>query len=198
MTGIAERPADRPLQSRETGVLFVAGTLAVMWAEEIADQAFNANWDRFGIRPRAADGLDGILLSPFLHDGFGHLVANSVPLLILGVVIALNGLARILAVTAITAAVGGAGTWLLAPANTNHIGASGLVFGFAAYLLARGIYSRRITHLLVGVLVAAVYGTGLLSGLVPTDGISWQGHLFGAVGGVIAARVLDRRVGAKP
>lgn len=186
-------PPDRPLQSREKGVLFVAGALTVMWAQEIADQVFDANWDRFGIRPRATEGLDGIVLSPFLHDGFGHLIANSVPLLILGVTIALAGLARILAVTGIAAAVGGVGTWLVAPANTNHIGASGLVFGFAAYLLSRGLFSRRMGHLAVGVLVAVIYGGALLGGLVPTQGVSWQGHLFGAVGGVVAARVLNSR-----
>lgn len=188
---------DKPLASREKGVLAVAGGISLMWIEEIVDQVFNANWDRFGIRPRSADGLEGIITSPFLHDGFGHLIANSVPLLILGVAIALNGLRRLLAVTGIAGLLGGAGTWLFAPGNTNHIGASGLVFGFAAYLLARGLFSRRLAHLGVGVLVAAVYGGALLGGLIPTDGISWQGHLFGAVGGVVAARVLDRRAAPK-
>jgi membrane associated rhomboid family serine protease len=95
-------------------------------------------------------------------------------------------------VAAIVAVVGGLGTWLIAPAGTVHIGASGLVFGFAAYLVARGAYSRRPLHLAVGLAVLAVYGTTLLFGLVPHPGISWQGHLFGAVGGVVAARALDR------
>lgn len=184
---------DKPLASREKGVLAVAGGVSVMWAQEIADQALNANWDRFGIRPRNLDGLEGILASPFLHDGFGHLIANSVPLLVLGVTIALAGLSRLLAVTAIAALVGGVGTWLFAPANTNHIGASGIVFGFATYLLARGVFSRRLTHLAVGALVAFVYGGALLSGLIPTAGVSWQGHFFGGLGGVVAARALDRR-----
>ena len=162
--------AERPLESRTKGVIAVAGGVSVMWVQEIADQVFDADWDRFGIRPRSLDGLEGIVTSPFLHDGFGHLISNSVPLLVLGVAIAMAGLARLLAVTGIAALVGGGGTWLLAPGNTNHIGASGLVFGFAAYLLARGLYSRRLAHMAIGVAVAVVYGTALLGGLIPTDG----------------------------
>ena len=134
----------------------------------------------------------GIALAPVLHGGFGHLIGNTIPFLVLGGAIALSGLARIAAVTAIVAVVGGLGTWLTAPANTVHIGASGLVFGFAAYLIARGIYSRRALHLGAAVVVIGVYGTTLLFGLVPTPGVSWHGHAFGAVGGVIAARLLDR------
>ena len=89
--------------------------------------------------------------------------------------------------------VGGLGTWLTAPSNSITIGASGMVFGFAAYLVARGFYTRTATHIIGGLLVLAVYGVTLLSGLVPTPGVSWQGHLFGAVGGVVAARVLHHR-----
>jgi membrane associated rhomboid family serine protease len=117
---------------------------------------------------------------------------------VLGAAIALSGLARVLAVTATVAVVGGLGTWLVAPAGTDHIGASGVVFGYATYLIARGVFSRKLVHLAVGLVVLGVYGTTLVLSLVPADGISWQGHLFGAVGGVIAARVLDARDRATP
>ena len=89
--------------------------------------------------------------------------------------------------------VGGLGTWLIAPSHTVHIGASGVVFGYAAYLVARGIYSRSLGQIAIGLVVLAIWGTTLLQGLVPEDGISWQGHLFGALGGILAARVLHRR-----
>ena len=89
--------------------------------------------------------------------------------------------------------VGGLGTWLVGPAGTVHIGASGLVFGFAAYLVARGAFSRRPLHLAAGLAVLAVYGSTLALGLVPTPGVSWQGHFFGAVGGLVAAWALHRR-----
>lgn len=177
---------------RVRGFLLVAAMVAVMWVVEIVD-VFAGDLDSAGIRPRDPEGLVGVALAPVLHGGFGHLIGNTIPFLVLGGVIALSGLARVAAVTAIVAVVGGLGTWLVAPANTVHIGASGLVFGFAAYLIARGVFSRRALHLVAGVLVLLVYGGTLAFGLVPTPGVSWQGHAFGAVGGVVAAWWLDRR-----
>ena len=97
------------------------------------------------------------------------------------------------AVTVTVALVSGLGTWLVAPAGTIHIGASGIVFGYATYLLVRGLFNRRLVEILIGVAVAAVWGTALLGGLVPQEGVSWQGHFFGAVGGVIAAWLLSGR-----
>jgi membrane associated rhomboid family serine protease len=139
------------------------------------------------------DGLGGILLAPFLHAGFGHLIGNTVPFVLLGLTIALGGVVRVAATTAIVVLVAGFGTWLIAPSGTDHIGASGVVFGYATYLVARGVYSRRPLHLGVGLVVLGVYGTTLLFALIPRDGISWQGHLCGGIGGIVAARVLDRR-----
>ena len=181
------RPGDRA-----RGLALVATMVAVMWAVEIVD-IVAGDLDAAGIRPRDPDGLVGVALAPVLHGGFGHLSANTIPFLVLGAAIALSGLARIAAVTAIVAVVGGLGTWLIAPAATVHIGASGLVFGFATYLIARGAYSRRGLHLAAGLLVIVLYGSTLLFGLVPTPGISWQGHAFGAIGGVVAAWLLDRQ-----
>lgn len=179
------------LRSRP-GLLLVAVAVALMWIVEGID-LFVGDLDSAGIRPRELDGLPGIALAPFLHGGFAHLIANTVPFAVLGGVIALGGLVRVAAVSAIVAVVGGLGTWLTAPAGTVHIGASGLVFGFATYLIARGIFSRRLLHFGVGLLILGTYGTTLLFGLVPVPGVSWQGHLFGAVGGIVAARVLDSR-----
>jgi membrane associated rhomboid family serine protease len=180
-----------------SGLLLVAAMAALMWLVELVDLVAG-DLDAAGIRPRDVEGLTGIVAAPFLHGGFGHLLGNTVPFLLLGAVVALSGLARVAAVTAIVAVVGGLGTWLTAPGGTVHIGASGLVFGFAAYLLARGVFSRRPLHLVVGLVVLGVYGTTLLFGLVPTPGVSWQGHLFGAAGGLVAARVLDRRPARRP
>jgi membrane associated rhomboid family serine protease len=188
-------PPDPPRSSgdpRLGGLLFVAAMAALMWVVEVVDLVAG-NLDSAGIRPRDPEGLTGIAVAPFLHGGFGHLIANTVPFLLLGAAIALSGLARIVAVTAIVAVVGGLGTWLTAPAGSVTIGASGLVFGFAAYLVARGAFSRKPLHLAAGLVVPAVSGATLLLSLVPTPGISWQGHLFGAIGGIVAARVLDRR-----
>jgi membrane associated rhomboid family serine protease len=175
------------------GFAFVVGMAAVMWVVEVADQIADGRLDAYGIEPRDVDGLDGVVFAPFLHAGFDHLIGNTIPFLLLGFAIALGGVARVAIVTIIVALVGGLGTWLVAPANTVHIGASGIVFGYAAYLVARGVYSRSAMQIGLGVVVLAVWGTTLLRGLVPEDGISWQGHLFGAIGGVLAARLLHRR-----
>lgn len=182
-----------PRGERQQALVLVAAMVAVMWVLESVDQLADGRLDTYGVEPRDTDGLVGILTAPFLHVGFGHLVANTVPFVVLGAAIALSGLARVLAVTALVAVIGGLGTWLIAPADTEHLGASGLVFGYASYLIARGIFSRRLVHLAVGVVVAGVYGTTLLLGLLPEEGVSWQGHLFGAIGGVTAARILDAR-----
>jgi membrane associated rhomboid family serine protease len=183
----------RPEQSVVRGLGLVAAMAAVMWVVEIADQIDDGRLDRHGIVPRSTDGLEGIAFAPFLHAGWDHLIGNTLPFLVLGAAIALGGLARVVAVTIIVAVVGGFGTWLVAPANTIHIGASGIVFGYAAYLIARGVFSRRMLQIGLGLIVVAVWGTTLLNGLAPADGISWQGHLFGAVGGVLAAWLIDSR-----
>ena len=193
----ASAPAAGRGDPRVSALALVAGMAALMWVVEIVDLVAG-NLDANGIRPRDAEGLLGILFAPFLHAGFGHLLGNTIPFLVLGATIALGGLARVLAVVAIVAVVGGLGTWLTAPESTVHVGASGLVFGFIAYLVARGAYSRRPLHLLVGLAVLALWGTTLLFGLVPTPGVSWQGHLFGAVGGVLAARLLHAGAARRP
>jgi membrane associated rhomboid family serine protease len=177
---------------RVRGLALVGAMAALMWVLEIVDVA-GGDLDANGIHPRDVDTLPDIAFAPFLHAGWGHLIGNTVPFLVLGGAIALSGLARTAAVTAIVALVGGLGTWLVAPGNTNHIGASGLVFGYAAYLVARGVFSRSLAQIAMGLVVVVVWGTTLLRGLVPETGISWQGHLFGAVGGVLAAWLLHRR-----
>ena len=180
------------------GIIVVVALAALMWVVEVIDQVLDGRLDRNGILPREAEGLDGVVWAPFLHADFQHLIGNTVPFLVLGFAIAFSGVARVILVTVIVAVVGGLGTWLIAPENTVHIGASGIVFGFAGYLVARGVFSRSPTQLLLGVVVVVVWGATLLQGLVPEEGISWQGHLFGAVGGVVAARVLSRRTSSTP
>ena len=191
---IADAPARPPARvrghdDRSRALALVVGMATLMWAVEVAD-LLAGDLDSAGIRPRDPEGLVGVVASPFLHASFAHLLGNTIPFVILGAAIALGGLARVVSVTLIVAAVGGVGTWLTAPSGTIHIGASGLVFGFAAYLIARGAYTRRALHIGGGLVVLAVYGTTLVIGLVPTPGVSWQGHLFGALGGVVAARAL--------
>lgn len=189
----------RPEKSdqRRAGFQLVAAMAVLMWIAEVVDQAAGERLDQYGIEPRDADGLVGVVAAPFLHAGFGHLAANTVPFLLMGFAIALGGALRVAAVTAIVAAVSGLGTWLVAPSATIHVGASGVVFGYATYLLSRGLFNRNLAEIALGVVVGAVWGGALLAGLEPREGISWQGHLFGAIGGVVAGRMLSARKEAR-
>lgn len=178
---------------RTAALKLVVAMVAVMWVTEVIDLAVGHRLDGYGIHPRDVDGLPEIVSAPFLHVGFGHLIANTVPFAVMGAAIALGGLARVALVTLLVGVVSGLGVWLVAPSNEVHLGASGLVFGYAAYLVTRGALSRRMIELAVGVAVVAVWGIGLIQGLLPQERISWQAHLFGAIGGVIAAYVLAGR-----
>ena len=178
---------------RFAGLRVVLAMAALMWASEIVDSLADHRLDRYGIEPREGDGLVGIVAAPFLHAGFGHLISNSVPFLVMGFAIAFKGAIRVVAVTAIVALISGFGTWLVAPDDTLHVGASGVVFGYATYLLSRGFFDRDPLELAIGFLVGAIWGTAIIGGLLPQEGISWQGHLFGAIGGSGAARTLARK-----
>lgn len=182
----------RRTDPRRTAIGIVIALVALMWVLEVVDVALDHRLDRYGIEPRDPDGLDGVVAAPFLHVGFGHLIANTIPFVVMGVVIAFEGPLRLVGVTAVVAIVSGLGTWLVAPENTIHLGASGVVFGYATYLIARGLFNRRAGELAIGAGVAVLWGGALLGGLEPQRGISWQGHLFGALGGLLAAWALAR------
>src|SRR4051812_25949316 len=152
---------------RYAGFYVVAAMVALMWAVEVVDEIDDHKLDAWGIRPHHFDRLVGIITAPFLHSGFDHLMANTVPFIVLGFAIAFSGLTRVLGVTVIVMAVGGLGTWLIAPSNTIHIGASGVVFGYATYLVFRGVFTGRGPELLPGAAGAAPWGPGLPRGPGP-------------------------------
>lgn len=165
----------------------IAGFVALLYVIELVDTLMGHRLDGGGVRPREADGLDGIVFAPLLHVGWTHLVANTVPLLVFGFLILLAGVARWLAVTAVVWIVGGTGTWLTGQPHSLHLGASVLAFGWLVYLLLRGVFARDAAQVALGVILLLVYGGVLWSVLPGQPGISWQGHLFGAVGGAVAA-----------
>jgi membrane associated rhomboid family serine protease len=181
-----ERPRSEAVGS---GLILIAAMLGAMWAVEVVDLVPGTSLDQWGIRPRTARGLLGIALAPFLHVSFGHLIANTIPFVVLAAAIALGGVRQIAEVTVIVMIVSGLGVWLFGDADTVHLGASGLVFGYLTYLAARGLIAKNVWWMLGGLIVLALYG-GLLWGLLPTPRVSWLGHLFGAIGGVLAAWVL--------
>ena len=171
----------------------ILGLLALMWVLEIFDQSIGGRLDYYGIHARELDGLAGIATAPLLHAGFDHLIGNSMPFAVLGFIAAITGFARWLAASAIAVISSGLFAWLLTPANTIVLGASGLIMGWLTYVITRGIFDRRPAQIVVGVLVLLFYG-GMIWGVLPTEvGVSWQAHLGGAVGGVLAARWLHGR-----
>ncbi|MCP4425185.1 MAG: rhomboid family intramembrane serine protease [Chloroflexi bacterium] len=174
--------------------IILGGFVAFLWLLEAVDWLiFRGALDKFGVWPRTAVGLWGILLGPLLHAGFGHLAANTVPFLVLGWFVMMRRLGDFFTVTAVTAVVSGLGIWLIAPSNTVHLGASGLIFGYFGFLLLRGYFERSFSSIAWSILVVFLYG-GMVWGVLPQRvGISWQAHLFGFIGGGLAAYLMTRR-----
>lgn len=170
-------------------LLIIGGCLAIFWGLELIDQLIlSQRLDMYGIRPRTWDGLWGIFCAPFLHGGYQHVSANSVPFAIMGWLVLVRGVGRFFLASLIIIVIGGLGTWLIGKGNSVHIGASGLVFGFFGFLLAAGIFERSLKAILSALIVGVIYGS-IIWGVLPTkQGISWEGHLFGLLGGVLAAK----------
>ncbi len=144
-----------------------------------------------GIVPHSLIGLRGILFAPFLHGNFYHVAANTAPFIVLGWFVMLRNISDFYFVSAISALVGGLGTWLVGRPCSVHIGASGVIFGYFGYLLFRGYFERSFVAIAISIAIAITYG-GLIWGVLPTRSyISWEGHLFGFIGGIIAAKLLS-------
>lgn len=170
----------------------LGGLVATMWALEIVDIVLGGRLNAYGILPRTIIGLRGILFAPFLHGGLSHLIANTIPLVTLGWFVMLQETSDFFVVTAVTMLVSGLGVWLMGSSGM-HIGASGLVFGYLGFLLFRGYFQRNFTSIGLALIVGFLYG-GAIWGVLPTvPGVSWEGHLFGFIGGAIAARFLARK-----
>jgi membrane associated rhomboid family serine protease len=164
--------------------------VAVMWVVEFGNLVTRDAFEGLGIRPRTPDGIWGILFAPFVHANFAHLVANTVPFLVLGWMVALRGLREFLLVTFLVMLIGGGAVWLLGRPFSVHVGASGVVFGYLGFLLARGFFERSAQAVVLSLLALFLYG-GALWGILPSSGrISWEGHLFGFLAGIGAARLL--------
>jgi membrane associated rhomboid family serine protease len=178
--------------ARQEGIALLAGMVALMWVVELINSVDNYKLDRDGLYPHNLDRIWGIFTAPFLHASWSHLIGNTIPFVFMGVLIALAGAGRLAAVTLIVIVLGGLGTWLISPAGVPVVGASGVVFGYATFLLTRGFFNNSLKEILAGVVVGAVFGSALLASLVPHGNVSWQGHLCGGIAGVIAAWLLSR------
>ena len=183
------------MKGRESveGLVLLVGIVVLMWVIEVINSLDHDALDNSGgIYPRNFDHVWAIFTAPFLHVSYTHLIDNTIPFVFMGVIIALRGATRLALVTLIVIVVGGLGTWLVAPGGSVTVGASGVVFGYATYLFARGVFNRSVLEIAIGILVGVVWGGALLASVVPHQGVSWQGHVCGAIGGVVAAWLLAR------
>ncbi|MER6669837.1 rhomboid family intramembrane serine protease [Amycolatopsis japonica] len=187
-------PAKRvlPPNPRAAAIVALAFT-ALLYLVELVDVVLPLDLDQSGgIVAREVSDLDGVLWAPLLHAGWGHLFSNTVPVLVFAFLAMSAGIGRWVLVTAIIWVLSGLGVWLIAPGGTVTVGASGVAFGWLAFLLVRGIFNRAVGQILVAVVLLGIW-SGMLWGLLPGDtGISWQGHLFGALSGVFAAWLMAR------
>jgi membrane associated rhomboid family serine protease len=195
MTITAEAPGTWASIKSELRLAYrlLAGTLAVMWGEEIVDLFLDQSLNRLGIVPRTLNGLLHIPLAPFLHVGFGHLISNTIFLVILGWLVLLRETRHYVAVFAASTLLGGLGVWLFGREG-NHLGASGVVYGLMGYLLLAGWFERKVGTVILSLGVGSMF-SWMLYGMLPTGNghISWEGHLFGFAAGVLMARILAKR-----
>lgn len=181
---------------KETGFVYITGWIVLIWVLEVSDTVLLGDrLQRQGIKPRSVDGLDGVLWAPFLHDGFGHLISNTFPFIVLGALVAIRGRSHWLLVTASSIAVGGILTWIFARSG-NHIGSSGVVFGYLGALIGAAVFERKLAYIAPAVIAIFFYGS-IFVGLVPQNRVSWEGHLAGLVAGAAATYVLSKRRKAK-
>jgi membrane associated rhomboid family serine protease len=167
---------------------------AALYVIQFLNADHDYSWNRFGLEPRQAAGLWGIVTQPFLHQSWGHLLSNTIPLLAIGWTLLLSGVRVFLFVTAVVVLLGGFLTWLVAPSHEIIVGASGMIFGWLGYLVARAVFSRRIKWIVIAVMLLVFFGT-LLGSLLPTvdSRVSWQSHVCGAAVGVAVAWFLHPR-----
>ena len=175
----------------QTRAAALGSCLGVAWVLRVIDMIVPGPGSAagHGIIPRSIDGLYGIPVAPLIHVDLEHLVANSIPFLILGALVLLRGVVEFLFVVVTSLFVAGLGTWLFGAGGAQHVGASGIVFGLFGYLVFRTAFDRRWSSAAITLVVAVAYGTAMLYALIPAQGISWSGHFFGFLGGVFAARL---------
>ena len=180
----------KPVRSAVFVLLFVAALYVI---EFVDATVYQQTLNNEGIWPRRVDGLDGIIWAPLLHGDFAHLGANTLPLLVLGWLVLAGGIAQFVGVTATIWLLGGVGTWLVGVPGS-HLGASGLIFGWMVFLLMRGFFARSVGQIVVAIVLFLYWG-GMLWGVLPGQpGVSWEGHLFGALAGALAAYVVGKQV----
>jgi membrane associated rhomboid family serine protease len=188
LTDSAARTTRQVTRSLRTQAVTLGTMLGAFWLTFAVNFLLGGALTGFGIVPRTTDGLLGILFAPFLHGTLNHLIANTVPFAALGWMVMWRDARHFLPVTAFAMLGAGLMAWTLGAPGSVHIGASGVVFGYLGFLLLAGVYTRSVSSLVLSLVTAGLWG-GLVLGIAPSQpGISWQAHLGGFLGGIVAAR----------
>jgi membrane associated rhomboid family serine protease len=175
-------------RSVRSQVVTLSASVGAFWITFAVNAMLGGALLRFGIVPRTADGLIGIVAAPFLHANLHHLIANTIPFLMFGWLVMLRDRRHFLPVTLYAMLGAGIVAWSIGAPGSVHVGASGVIFGYLGFLLLSGWYARSFASIAISLLVAVLWGGTVLGVLPGTPGISWEGHLGGFLGGVLAAR----------
>lgn len=191
---------DIPLNKNRNKLSFfwLFSILILFYVIELVDLiVFKGSLDTLGIYPRTISGLKGIPLMPFLHGGFGHLFANSLPFIVLGYIVLKSEKVRFIEASVVIVLIGGLGTWLIGR-SSYHIGASGLIYGYFGYVMARGLYEKNMKWIVIAVLTGVFFG-GMIFGVIPSGDspVSWEGHLSGMLAGFFYGKKRSRSIKAK-
>jgi len=174
-------------------ITIIGGSLAILWSVWIASVILvPLHLADHGIHPRTVSGLEGIIFAPFLHASFMHILGNSIVFVPFATLILMQDISSFFTVTIITALISGLGTWLIGSPNTNHIGASGVIFGYFGYCISIGFFKKKVSTILFSLIIIITYGS-MIFGILPAQiGISWEEHLFGLIGGIFSAFLLSK------
>lgn len=177
-----------PIGTRTRCVLLL---VAIMIAVQAINTLTGNSLVHHGLVPRTLSGLQGLVFAPFLHGSIRHLVSNLLPFAVLSGLVITEGVRRYFTVAMLIALLGGSLVWLFGRASV-HVGASGLIFGLWAYVLARGWYQRSLGSVMVALAVAVFYAS-LVFGFIPVPGVSFESHMAGAVAGVLVGWLIHSK-----
>lgn len=189
--------AESVLAEARKALFVMVGFIAILWIVQIVNWADHYRLSfEYGIRPHDVGSLPYIFTAPFLHFSWAHIEGNSGPLFIFGFLAAYRGVKKFLGVTLVVAITSGLGAWIFESPQSVGAGASGMVFGYFAYIIVRGIFDRHPIDLLIGLVMALCFAYQFTV-LLPQHGIGWQDHIGGVVGGVLSGWLFRDRRGRK-